>query len=106
MPDVNSRLKHDLLVIELAVRLRSQGWAVKARVDEWFEEPDVISGYRPDIVAQRGNEFLIVEVKKGPIDHPKIVALSLFVKNHPNYKLDVIELDDPAQPTYALKNAG
>ncbi len=106
MPDVDSRLKHDLLVIQAAVQLRSDGWDVKARIPEWFDEPDVISGYRPDIIAQHGNEFLILEVKKGEVDHPKIVALTIFANQHPNYTLRVLELDDPSQSAYALKNAG
>lgn len=106
MPDVDSRLKHDSLVIQTAVKLRSHGWIVKARIPEWFEEPDVLNGYRPDIIAQRGNEFLVVEVKKGPIDHPKIVALTLFVTSHPNYQLHVLELNDSSESVHSLRNAG
>lgn len=106
MPDVDSRLNHDLLLIQAAVRLRSQGWNVHARIAEWFEEPEVINGYRPDIVAQKENEFLIVEVKKGEIDHPKIVALTLFVQGHPNYSLEVLEASHPSESSYPLRNAG
>lgn len=103
MPDVDSRLKHDLLVVKKAMQLVSDGWAVKARVDEWFEDPDVISGYRPDILAEKAGEFLIVEVRKEARDHPKIVALRLFVRNHSNYKLEIIDVDDsPGE----LRNAG
>lgn len=96
MPDIDSRLKHDSLVIRHAVRLVSEGWAVKARVPDWYEEPEVIAGYRPDILAQKGDEFLIVEIKKGEVDHPKIVALERFVAENPRYKLQLIDLEDPA----------
>jgi len=43
-------------------------------LDGWFDAPKVIGEYRPDIVAENGDEVVIVEVVKGPVDWPKIAA--------------------------------
>lgn len=81
--DSNSRLAHDEAVRRYAIQLIATGYEVQARVEGWFELPNPINGYRPDIVARLGDHFIIVEVKKGEIDWPKISALEQYVdKNH------------------------
>jgi len=75
MTDSAIRFHHDDLVQKKALQLLADGWRVKARVEGWFEEPDSINGYRPDIVARRGDITLVIEVKKGDVDFPKIIAL-------------------------------
>ena len=86
-----SQFDHDHKVREQALLLLTQGYSVAARVEGWFIEPEPILGYTPDIVAKKEGQLLIVEVKKGPIDWPKIVALQRFAEEHPECRLDIIE---------------
>ena len=91
MQSVRSKLNHDHKVREQALLLLSRGYQVAARLEGWFDDPEPICGYSPDIIAQKEDEHLIVEVKKGPIDWPKIVALRKFAEEHCEWKLDIIE---------------
>jgi len=84
--------QHDHEVRQQVLKLVRQGYLVRARVEGWFEPPEVMNGYRPDIVAMKGDECLIIEVKKGDIDWPKIAALERFHVENPRYKLLVITL--------------
>jgi predicted RecB family endonuclease len=83
--------EHDARLIQMAMSLVAQGYAVKARLDGLFESPDVINGYRPDIVARKAEETLIVEVKKGEVDQPKLIAFRHFVEAHAGCHLHIIE---------------
>jgi hypothetical protein len=82
--------EHDDIVREEALSLLSQGYSVQARLEGWFDPPDVINGYRPDIVARKDNQVQIVEVEKGEVDWPKISAFELYVKSNPGVKLRTI----------------
>jgi hypothetical protein len=70
-----SRVQHDEAVRLFALQLQSQGYDVRARVEGWFQAPDSVNGYRPDIVVRKGSHLLIIEVEKGDVDWPKISAL-------------------------------
>lgn len=94
MPSAISKSEHDHIVRQEALKCLAQGYAVKARVEDWFEPPEVINGYRPDIIAIGNGIMLIVEVKKGPVDWPKIFALQQFEKSNPAYRLVIV----PAGP--------
>jgi hypothetical protein len=82
--------EHDRAVRHYAMIMLADGYEVKARVDGWFQEPETISGYRPDIVARKDNMFIIVEIKKGEIDWPKIKALEAFASDRPDFQLKLI----------------
>jgi hypothetical protein len=84
--------RHDQKVRQQVLKLVGEGYQVKARMEGWFEPPDVINGYRPDIVARKGDDWIIIEVKKGDADWPKIAALEAFQGQNPNYKLCIIDL--------------
>ncbi len=86
--------EHDRAVRHYAMQMLAKGYDVKARVDGWFQEPDVIGEYRPDIVASKGTSFVIVEIKKGEIDWPKIKALEAFVSTRPEIDLRLITPED------------
>jgi hypothetical protein len=92
--DPNSRLRHDEAVRRCALSFVAKGYDVRARVEGWFEPPDYINGYRPDIVAHCGNRFVIIEVKKGEIDWPKISALERFVDTHHTYEIRILAPED------------
>ena len=85
-----SIIEHDRAVRHYAMQMLAKGYDVKARVDGWFQEPDIIGGYRPDIVASKGTTLVIVEIKKGEIDWPKIKALEAFASNKPEIDLRLI----------------
>ncbi len=89
-----SRLDHDEAVRLCALKLVSDGHRVQARVEGWFDPPDLISGYRPDIIANMEGHFIIIEVKKGDIDWPKISALERFVSKNRAYAIKVITPDE------------
>lgn len=85
-----SRTEHDHIVRQEALKCLAQGYTVKARLEDWFEPPEVINGYRPDIIASGNGIMLIVEVKKGPVDWPKIFALQRFEKANPASRLVIV----------------
>jgi hypothetical protein len=82
--------EHDRAVRHYAMRMLADGYEVKARVEGWFQEPDTIGGYRPDIVARKNEHFIIIEIKKGEIDWPKIKALEAFASIRPEIQLQLI----------------
>jgi hypothetical protein len=92
-----SIIDHDRAVRHYAMRMLADGYEVRARVEGWFDEPDTIKGYRPDIVARKGDVFLIVEIKKGEIDWPKIKALESFTSGRPEFQLRLITPEEIAR---------
>lgn len=82
--------EHDDIVRTEALSLLSQGYSVQARLEGWFDSPDIINGYRPDIIARRGDQLLIVEVEKGETDWPKISAFELYARSNPGVELRTI----------------
>lgn len=88
------RSNHDEAVRRYALKLVATGYNVKARVEGWFEPPDYINGYRPDIVAHMGDHYIIIEVKKGDIDWPKISALERYVHNNRAFEIKVMSPDE------------
>lgn len=92
MPGAVWSMEHDEAVRRSALLLVKGGYEVRARIEDWFEPPDVICGYRPDILAARDNNFVIVEVEKGPTDWPKICALRAFENEHQGYRLVIVSL--------------
>lgn len=85
-----NKIEHDHIVRQQALHLLTMGYQVRARIEGWFETPEVIYGYIPDIYAVKDDQILIVEVKKAETDWPKITALHRFEEMHPNCKVEVI----------------
>jgi hypothetical protein len=88
---VVTKLSHDELVLQQALAYLAEGYTVRARVEGLFQLPDVIYGYRPDIVAESAGHYVIVEIKKGDVDWPKISALDRFAREHPDWEFRVIQ---------------
>ncbi len=84
-----SNTEHDEAVRLFAMQLQSQGYDVRARVEGWFQAPDYVNGYRPDIVIKKGTHLLLIEVKKGEVDWPKISALE-----RSDFRVVVVSPDD------------
>ncbi len=85
-----SPAQHDEIVRIQALQFLADGYDVRARLEGWFEPPDFVNGYRPDVVAHKGGRFIIVEVEKSEIDWPKISAFEQFVASKPNFELRTI----------------
>lgn len=85
-----SASEHDRAVRHYAMKMLADGYEVKARVEGWFQEPEIIGGYRPDIVARKDDIFIIIEIKKGEIDWPKIKALEVFASMRHEFRLELI----------------
>lgn len=68
------------------------GYEVRARLEDLFEAPDCIYGYRPDIFATKNGLCVIVEVKKGEVDWPKLEALQRFERENLDCQLRIVPL--------------
>lgn len=79
-----SLLEHDNSVRREVVKLLADGFAVRARLTQGFQQPAPVHGYRPDIEAVKGKEQIIVEVIKEAIDWPKLSALERYAHEKPN----------------------
>lgn len=75
---------HDAIVVARAEALRSEGWAVKVEEEGEFKirgEAGDLQG-KPDIVAMRGSEALVVDAKSGKprqSDHWQVLLYMLFL---------------------------
>ena len=58
----HSQSKHDAEVRRTAKKYKEQGYKVEADVSG-FDQPSTIGGFRPDVVAKKGNKRVIVEVE-------------------------------------------
>ena len=99
MSRILSQAEHDDIVRTQALRLLSEGYEVRARLEGWFDPPDFINGYRPDIVAKKGDQSRIAEIEKGDVDWPKIVALRQFAAAARDTQLEVIEPPEELKKT-------
>lgn len=84
------KLEHDQVVLQHALALLAEGYEVKARLEGLFEPPQIIYGYRPDVVARLGDRVVIVEVVKGEVDWPKVAAFERYAAEHPEQKLELV----------------
>lgn len=57
-----SQTKHDAKVLSIARKLERQGFDVKADI-RGYEQPDIIRGFRPDVVGTKGRQRKIHEVE-------------------------------------------
>lgn len=59
-----SQTNHDKIVSHIAKNLTSQGYSVLADHINWkYGAPDEINGYIPDILAEKDNNDILVEVE-------------------------------------------
>jgi hypothetical protein len=93
MESVICRFEHDRAVRLCALHLLTEGYDVQARVKGWFQAPDYVNGYRPDIVARKGDEYLVVEIRKSAADWPKINALERVERERANFRFVVTSPD-------------
>jgi len=103
---IEARLAHDDVVRGQVLNLLRKGYSVKARLEGWFDPPEEINGFIPDIVARRGTATLIVEVKLGNDDWPKLFAFKRFVAQHHRTLLilaEALQRDEPEAELTSLR---
>lgn len=106
MTQIEARLAHDDVVRGQVLNLLRKGYSVKARLEGWFDPPEEINGFIPDIVARRGTATLIVEVKLGNDDWPKLFAFKRFVAQHHRTLLilaEALQRDEPEAELTSLR---
>lgn len=57
-----SKTKHDAKVLSIARKLERQGFDVKADI-RGYKQPDIIRGFRPDVVGIKGHQRKIHEIE-------------------------------------------
>ena len=92
-------------VQELARSYEAQGFAVKTEPVAG-DIPFDLGGYRPDLLAEKEGQHLIVEVKKTgvPLSVDRLQALAETIRQHAGWRLLLVPTDEenPSQP---LSNA-
>jgi len=71
--------KHDLGVLKSAKGYKSQGYKVKADLPG-YKKPKSISGFVPDILAQKGKKEKIVEIETKDTVEKDVKQLAAFKK--------------------------
>ena len=80
---------------DLAEEYRSKGYQV---IEEPSHEqlPDFLSGYRPDLLVQKGNEGIVVEVKSRAslAKDPKIRDLARLLQTKPSWNFELLVVSE------------
>ena len=89
---------HGTAIQSLAARYRQEGYEVVIEPRE-SELPEALRPFRPDLLARRGDELVVAEVKtrrpRGDAWH-KVERLAEVARSLPNTRLDLVVLDDTA----------
>ncbi len=82
-------------VQDTAERLRAQGWHVTIEPSE-TDLPAPLHGFRPDLLARRGQEHLVVQVaSRQRSASMRSVALAEQVNRLPGWRLDMVYAPEP-----------
>lgn len=83
---------HNIAIDQLMADYQSKGYQTSKR--------DKIGNYYPDLVARKGDEVVVIEVKTGnltPDKRKQVAAIGDYVRTHQNYKFLVV-LATPPKP--------
>jgi hypothetical protein len=75
------------LVAKVAARYRGEGYETAT------SGPDFLDG-RPDLVLQRGDERVVVEIKTARSPAPHLERWAKEIAGHPGWRLDVVVVDE------------
>ncbi len=100
LDQVHAQIDHDEAVRLCALSLLYEGYEVRARIEGWFDAPDYVNGYRPDIVARKGDNFILVEIRKGDVDWPKLAAFERLQRERENFRVMIVS------PEKAISESG
>lgn len=92
---VPSVVGHDAIVDQLFEQYSREGYAVRKGSGS-NTVPFDLNGYSPDLVAEKGDEHLIVEVSTGTrnVSFDRLRSVSEEVKRHPGWKFYLVTGED------------
>src|SRR4051794_40500240 len=92
---------------KVAQRYRDEGYGVVVKPQTDLVPP-FLAGFQPDLIATRGNESVVVEIKTNRIDlsnNPTITRLAEVVNGQPGWRLDVVVLEPETTVEKAAQDA-
>jgi Holliday junction resolvase len=99
MPPISFNSPSDVMEQEsfeqIAQRYRDEGYGV-VPASLGAQVPPFLAGFQPDLIATRGNEGIVVEIKTNRIDlsrDDKLTQLAEIVSAQPGWRLDVVVLE-------------
>ncbi|AQG78868.1 hypothetical protein [Spirosoma montaniterrae] len=93
------RYLHDIAIDQLVADYQTKGYLVA--------KEEKIGNHKADLVARKGDEVIVVEVKTGrmtPKKREQIVALGDYVRSHDNYKFMVVVALPPKRKKIDVPN--
>jgi hypothetical protein len=87
---------------DVVERYRERGYEVIAEPDASLL-PNEAKSLRPDLLAVKGNEHVIVEIKReqNMLAYPALVRLADSIRRIPGWRLDIVVLPTPRTPSQA-----
>lgn len=83
-------------VQEVAREYRSKGYEV---IVEAAQLPEPLARFRPDVVARKGDEVVVIEVKpRGSLNDPQLQELAKAVRAQPGWRFELIVLKPEPGP--------
>ncbi len=98
---MSSKEQHDTKLLDLARQYEARGYTV--RVEPAREAvPFDLGGYRPDLLAEKGDEHLLVELKTGgPLPISYLQQIVETVRQHSGWRF-ILERVDRLSSTFVL----
>ncbi|MBC7973158.1 MAG: DUF86 domain-containing protein [Verrucomicrobia bacterium] len=107
MVNLTANLERERL-IQVAEEYREQGYEVLLQ-PQLEELPDFLKGYRPDLLAQRGAERVVVEVKsRSSLDASSTQSfrsLAQEIEKHPGWRFELV-MTSSSDSTYSTQVEG
>jgi REase_AHJR-like len=93
-------------VEQIAKEYRDQGYEVLVE-PEAPQLPGPLAGFRPDLVARKGDEVVVIEVKsRASLDQPRLQELAEAVRGQPGWRFELVLLrPEPGPPGTKAWNA-
>ena len=93
------------MIRDVARRYRQKGFKVQAIYGE-YSKPKFIAGIQPDVIAVKGKDTIIIEVKSKaslPKSAKALNQLAKFAKTQPNMRFDLVVANPPSIAKLAAK---
>ncbi len=81
---------HDIAIEQIAEEYQQKGYKIS--------KEEQLGSYRADLIARKGNETIVIEIKSGrmtPERKLQISELANYVRNHSNYKFLIVIATPP-----------
>lgn len=90
---------HEGAVLSLASRYRKEGYDVVVEPGP-DELPPALRAFRPDLLARRGSEGVIAEIKRRPASRDRwaeVERMAEAARSLPGWRFELMLIDDPAE---------